>query len=481
MSKLIYHFLFLQILFFSTFTYGNITLNSGDLSIELSEHNNWTVNNLEKNGRVYISEWSQSAQGTVLLIDGVWSGSGHGNETVVHIDLFVDGDKQEVVSGNSYEGDLIEFIRTTEMGGAYRLVSRMLITPESIFESIILDGLDPSKHCDIFYGFAGSRYNGMRHYALYDVNSMLLGDGINNQNNYNMIECPENVVSVAQFHSYQGYGILTTLSNPYGMGFNTIIWDRPYDNKLYFRFTEAEGLAYTTNHFELGQMINFFEADEETWQAVSCAMVQESLYHYTGTISSIQAAFSDPNENADMLEVIVRNLGNLEDTYILDVNDNAGWLGNYDNTKESGSLDYINFEIPISVAADANLYDSSLIKIELQSTGKGIGEPLQSEYFRLYYNHDSDQDGLFRYFDNCPNVPNVDQRDHDADFVGDLCDCLPDLDNNGNVDFKDYTILIKNWQREDCTEPIVCDAADMDYSGMVDVNDLKMIIETWLN
>ena len=40
---------------------------------------------------------------------------------------------------------------------------------------------------------------------------------------------------------------------------------------------------------------------------------------------------------------------------------------------------------------------------------------------------DIDGDGLLNGADNCPNVANVDQRDHDADLRGDACDVCPHL------------------------------------------------------
>jgi hypothetical protein len=50
---------------------------------------------------------------------------------------------------------------------------------------------------------------------------------------------------------------------------------------------------------------------------------------------------------------------------------------------------------------------------------------------------DDDDDGILNVSDNCPTVPNIDQRDHDTDTKGDACDhcphlAVPDTDTDGD-------------------------------------------------
>lgn len=52
---------------------------------------------------------------------------------------------------------------------------------------------------------------------------------------------------------------------------------------------------------------------------------------------------------------------------------------------------------------------------------------------------DTDRDGVPDRADNCIQVPNRDQRDTNADGIGNACD--PDLDNNGRIDFADLGLL----------------------------------------
>ncbi len=63
--------------------------------------------------------------------------------------------------------------------------------------------------------------------------------------------------------------------------------------------------------------------------------------------------------------------------------------------------------------------------------------------------------------DNCPDTPNADQTDGDADGVGDLCDGPPgDIDNDGVGDDDDNCRFIANNSQRDGDEDGVGDACD---------------------
>lgn len=117
---------------------------------------------------------------------------------------------------------------------------------------------------------------------------------------------------------------------------------------------------------------------------------------------------------------------------------------------------------------------------------------------------DSDRDGVSDEKDNCPAVPNIDQRDSDGDGLGDLCDsepcrfggtnsnvaittkvqCVPgggsasspgsrpgDLDGDGIPDFSDDCPTTADPAQPDMDHDAIGDACDldMDGDGVVDV------------
>ncbi len=80
---------------------------------------------------------------------------------------------------------------------------------------------------------------------------------------------------------------------------------------------------------------------------------------------------------------------------------------------------------------------------------------------------DTDGDTIFDFQDNCLLVPNADQRDTDADGIGNTCD--PDFTNNCHVAFDDFEILSNNFFM---TGDLV---TDLNGDGITNFADLQIM------
>jgi len=251
---------------------ANVVLTTGDHTVELSSTACWTVNSITNNGRE-ICDYTGSAQGSVLSVDGVLAGSKHGNEELVGVELSVDGVQQTLIDGLFYNGNRIEITRTSVLGDAYLLTSIMTIAPNFSNEHVTFQGLDGSKECETFYGFLGSRSNRLTEYAAFDISGSLLYSGSNDRNDDSVTfgDTP----AVAQYDPLVGDGVLSVITETGGSELSSFIWDRLVDNKLYFRFLDAQGPAAMSNFFEFNQSLRYFEADPQDWRKTAASLNPE--------------------------------------------------------------------------------------------------------------------------------------------------------------------------------------------------------------
>jgi hypothetical protein len=132
-------------------------------------------------------------------------------------------------------------------------------------------------------------------------------------------------------------------------------------------------------------------------------------------------------------------------------NDNDGILDTVDNCPLVPNADQKNTTLELH-----NLYISDPVKYAQYKdiVPSTLGDAC---------NPDIDGDGILNAVDNCPVVPNTDQKDMDGDGIGDACD--PDIDGDGLLNAVDNCPLVVNPLQEDLDKDGIGDLCDPDVDG----------------
>ena len=197
-----------------------------------------------------------STNGAVISLVGLgFVGGQHGHETLESISLVVDGATVPVTGAGIYGGAEATLTRTTNLGGAYRMVHTLSISAAGIDDHVSLQGLDATKLVDKFYAFLGSRANRLTDWTAYGVNGETLGTGHASADNNGNLYMPAGTHAVAQIDPATLDGVLTEWDVP-DLGPSAFIIDRGTDNKLYLDLTGLYGAA--DQSLEFGSRLRFF-------------------------------------------------------------------------------------------------------------------------------------------------------------------------------------------------------------------------------
>ena len=97
----------------------------------------------------------------------------------------------------------------------------------------------------------------------------------------------------------------------------------------------------------------------------------------------------------------------------------------------------------------------------------------------LQVTDDIDKDGIPDNNDNCPYVFNPTQEDTyppSGNNCGDACDCIGNLDKDGEVGIRDVSLFKNDFGKKNCTQRNPC-KSDFDCDGDVDDDDYLILKE----
>ncbi|HNO78168.1 MAG TPA: hypothetical protein PKN33_08925 [Phycisphaerae bacterium] len=209
---------------------------------------------------------SGSCQGTVILISNFgWYGSCHGREYLNDIRLYVDGQEAAVQDGMHYQGSWFRLVKESSLGGLAILQSEILVIENAIREKATVTFLYAIPVAK-FYPFLSSHNNAFTEVVGIESPDAVLQDGQTGLDDDSMFDLPGSDV-IGQYDPNDSVGIATHFAIT-GMddGSYPFIWDRPNDNKLYFR------LVGSTNPVPIGAQFSstttrvLFRTTSVDWQ-----------------------------------------------------------------------------------------------------------------------------------------------------------------------------------------------------------------------
>lgn len=224
-------------------------LNAGDTQLVLNGRLNWYAAGLYQNGLEYMAAENGSTNGTVLQVDGAWTGGAHYGEELGDARLTIDGAEVDLLAGVSYEGDRLVLERDLVLGSAYGVTHRLTLVDGLLTNDYTFVGLDAARAIGVFYASLGTRSNRLTEAELLDdgiavASAVTAGD---DRATHVLSAGVDTFNAIRQHDPLTGDALVTTWQAP-GGGLNALdadvfIWDRDADNKLYLRARAFEGSA----------------------------------------------------------------------------------------------------------------------------------------------------------------------------------------------------------------------------------------------
>lgn len=238
-------------------------LDGGTFYVELdpdSQYAPWLI--VYDNYRFVDADPCGSAQGTVVLLDGAWAGSLHGNEQVLEVELRVDGAPCPLEPGGTCRGRRFELTKTSVLGGAVYLTTRVVYHARGIVEDVTLEVIHDDAPLEIAYPFLSSHTNNLSrvYWRTLDGNSFLGSTAADD----NFRVYLRDAYLVAQYDPLWERGVMTFFGyDVYDARIS--IWDRDCDNKLYREIVDLTPplVAGTTWSYRTERTI--FRAPRKNW------------------------------------------------------------------------------------------------------------------------------------------------------------------------------------------------------------------------
>lgn len=255
---------------------GKATVSKGILTIKTPSHNllfseasYWTIRQMSYNGKILLSQ--TGAFGSVANSKGTgWEGTGHGHETVEKIELVVDGKSHEVVEGLEATGSKFVLKKQSRFG-PYRHWADISFDGKNLHEKFNYEVVEDDSKVNFMYAFMHCLTNKTDKWmALPGEGELIRGEFLDD----NSFTLQKDILWAAVHASSEEIGLVYIYPEVYkgAEKFNNSFWNRPRDNKLYFRPELPRGIG---TKFGYEVTLQAFNSTPEKWEETANAIVKE--------------------------------------------------------------------------------------------------------------------------------------------------------------------------------------------------------------
>jgi hypothetical protein len=251
-----------------------LTCRSKQLTVDFTEQQAWTLGHIVYRDKELVGQYG--ANGSVVNarprpgdeVQDPWIGTGHGREEIRELQLVIDGRPREIEAGAAYAGRAV-LLRKRSGLGPLDHEAEIALSPEGnrLTERHAYRVVEPlDERFNFVYAYMHCNRNALRRWlAVVADDRRLEGRAGRGDREFQLrrdiraiaFYSPEDEVGVAYVYPqlYQG-----------ARKFRHSIWDRPADNKLYFRPEVSAERYEAGDRFDFVLSVVPFAADEAQWK-----------------------------------------------------------------------------------------------------------------------------------------------------------------------------------------------------------------------
>ena len=258
---------------------GGVRLAAGDYALVMKGGYAWTIRSLSWKGVSIMTEHKTCSNGTVLKTRSFlndkghseWVGTGHGNETVKSVRLFVDGREKPLRKGAEYAGAEFKLVKRSDLK-ILTLEATTRLTASGVTETHRYTAKADNPPLDLLYCFMHSFDVKMLDWLAHRVDGSIARGTFENKGKTPFTS--DNVDWATVYNATDGVGAVYAVRNASGR-LHHFFWDRPFDQKLYYRaypkldtLGAGESISYSVALAACG-------SSAEAWPARAAAMARE--------------------------------------------------------------------------------------------------------------------------------------------------------------------------------------------------------------